>query len=115
MYARNAWFAWKSRKGRARRVRTWVAISVAGLCLALPVAGTAMQLPPEIEVDRYLLQAEEQIEKQDFRAAKEVMDRILQLQSSMVSNFPRSSFSGTPKCWTEWNNTMRRSSSRRVI
>ena len=80
--------AQKSREGRARRVRTWVAILAAVVCLALPVAGTAVQLPPEIEVDRYLLQAEEQIEKQDFRAAKEVMDRILELQAQHDLELP---------------------------
>ena len=84
--------AQKSRKGRARRVWTWVAISAAGLCLALPVVGMAVQLPPEIEVDRYLLQAEEQIEKQDFRAAKEVMDRILELQEQHGLELPEEFF-----------------------
>ena len=84
--------AQKSGKGRPRRVWRWVAISAAGLCLALPVVGMALQLPPEIEVDRYLLQAEEQIEKQDFRAAKEAMDRILELREQHDLELPEEFF-----------------------
>ena len=38
------------------------------------------QLPPEIQADRYLMQAEEQIQKQDFAAAKAALDRILDLE-----------------------------------
>ena len=51
-----------------------------------------MQLPPEVEVDRYLLQAEEQIEKQDFRAAKEAMDSILELQEQHGLELPEEFF-----------------------
>ena len=58
------------------RVRAWAAMAAAGLWLALPAAGTAV---PEIQADRYLLQADEQIEKRECRAAKEAMDRILEL------------------------------------
>ena len=47
---------------------------------ALQVAVAAMQLPPDIQADRYLVRAERQIEQQDYAGAKESMDRILQLQ-----------------------------------
>ena len=54
------------------------------LVLALLVVpadqGLAMQLPPHIQADLYLMQAEEKIEKQDFAAAKAALDRILDLQ-----------------------------------
>ena len=37
-------------------------------------------LPPEIQMDRYLIQAEERIRRQNFFGAKEALDRILELQ-----------------------------------
>ena len=40
----------------------------------------AGQLPPEIQVDRYILQAERAIQEQDYLGAKTAMDKILELQ-----------------------------------
>ena len=61
--------------------KAWtVLVAAACLCWALPATGPALQLPPEIQADRYLLQAEEQIQKQDYAAAKAAMDQILALQ-----------------------------------
>ena len=51
------------------------------LLLTVPLAAWAMQLPPDMEADRYLLQAENAIEEQDFERAKTTMDRILELQA----------------------------------
>ncbi len=51
------------------------------LLLAVPVVALAVQLPPEMEADRFLLQAESAIEEQDFERAKTTMDRILELQA----------------------------------
>ena len=48
--------------------------------LTAPVAALAVQLPPEMEADRFLLQAESAFEEQDFDRAKAAMDRILELQ-----------------------------------
>ncbi len=55
---------------------------------AAPAPGPAFALPPEIEADRYLLQAEEQIQKQDYEAAKAAMERILQLQQEHELTIP---------------------------
>ena len=50
------------------------------LASVLISASLPAQLPPEIQADRYLMQAEEKIGKQDFAAAKAALDRILDLQ-----------------------------------
>ena len=53
-----------------------VPLSSAFVWLLLPsVVTAAVQLPPEIQADRYLLQAERAIQEQDFRGAKAAMDR----------------------------------------
>ena len=50
------------------------------LWLLLPAVVTAMQLPPQIQTDRYFLQAERAIDEQDFLRAKTAMDAMLELQ-----------------------------------
>ncbi len=50
------------------------------LWLLLPVVVAAVQLPPEIQADRYLVRAERAIDAQDFLGAKAAMDAILELQ-----------------------------------
>ena len=61
--------------------KTWrAAVSAALLCLVAPTLVGAIQLPPEVQADMYLLRAEEQLQEQDFAAAKETMDLILELQ-----------------------------------
>ena len=40
----------------------------------------AVQLPPDIQADRYLVRAERQIKQQDYAGAKGSMERILELQ-----------------------------------
>ena len=62
------------------------------LLLMVPVAAWAMQLPPEMEADRYLLQAESAIEEQDFEGAKTTMDRILELQAEYDLELPEQFF-----------------------
>ena len=52
-------------------------------------AAPAFVLPPEIQADRYLLQAEEQIQKQDYEAAKAAMELILQLQQQHELTIPK--------------------------
>ena len=51
------------------------------LLLTAPAVALAVQLPPEMEADRFLLQAESAIEEQDFERAKTTMDQILELQA----------------------------------
>ena len=58
------------------------------LLLTVPVAALAVQLLPEMEADRFLLQAENAIEEQDFERAKTTMDRILELQAEHDLELP---------------------------
>ncbi len=58
------------------------------LLLTFPIATWAMQLPPDMEADRFLLQAETAIEEQDFERAKATMDRILELQAEHDLELP---------------------------
>ena len=51
------------------------------LWLLLTGAAAALQLPPEIQADRYLVRAERQIEEQDYVGAKESLEQILALQN----------------------------------
>ena len=46
------------------------------LWLLLPVVAAAVQLPPEIQADRYLVRAERAIDEQDFPGAKATMAAI---------------------------------------
>ena len=61
----------------------WEAAAGARTCvwLLLPAVAVGMQLPPEVQADRYLLQAEREIGEQDFVGAKAAMDGILELQA----------------------------------
>ena len=72
----------------------WLAavVSRVFLGLLLPVAVTALQLPPEIQADRYLLEAEKEIQAQDFKGAKESLDRILALQAQHGLEIPEEFF-----------------------
>ena len=60
--------------------------------MALPVADTAAQLPPEIQADRYLLQADEQFAKEDAAVGKRALDRILKLKDQHDLKTPESFF-----------------------
>ncbi len=55
-----------------------------GLMLAVVLVGVegAAQLPPEIQADRYLVEAERHIGTGDHAAAKSALDRILALQAA---------------------------------
>ena len=58
------------------------------LSLLLSVVAAAVQLPPEIQADRYLLDAERAIQEQDFESAKTSMDLILELQTAHDLELP---------------------------
>ena len=62
------------------------------LWLLLSVVVAAVQLPPEIQADRYLLLAERAIEEQDFIGAKAAMDEILELQEQHDLAVPEAFF-----------------------
>ena len=70
--------------------KSWgVPLSMAFVWLLLPsVVTAAVQLPPEIQADRYLLQAERAIQEQDFQGAKTAMDSILELQGQHDLELP---------------------------
>ena len=54
-------------------------VSAALLCSVPSPVAAITQLPPEIQVDQYLLRAEGQLRQQDLAGAKETMARILEL------------------------------------
>ena len=62
------------------------------LWLLLPTVVAALQLPPDIQADRYLVRAQRQIEEQDFAGAKQSMDQILELQSQHGLGIPEEFF-----------------------
>ena len=66
--------------------KSWIAAAV------FAAAAAALQLPPDIQADRYLLQAEEQIERRNFAAAKQSLDRILALQEQHGLELPEEFF-----------------------
>ena len=79
--------------GMPMRGKWWAAAGArAFLGLLLPAVVTALQLPPEIQADRYLLEAEKEIQEQDFEGAKAAMDRILELQAQHGLELPEQFF-----------------------
>ena len=75
------------------RRKMWVSgVSRTFLWLLLPAVVAALQLPPDIQADRYLVRAQRQIEEQDFAGAKQSMDQILNLQSQHGLEIPEEFF-----------------------
>ncbi|WP_419939868.1 formylglycine-generating enzyme family protein [Candidatus Palauibacter sp.] len=73
------------------RSRSATAALVVGLAaLAAPVAAMGQDLPPAIQVDRYLLQADGYTRDGDARAALAALDRILELQAEHGVEIPDS-------------------------
>ena len=62
------------------------------LWLLMPAVVAAMQLPPDIQADRYLVRAQRQIEEQDFAGAKQSMEQSLELQSQHGLEIPEEFF-----------------------
>ena len=58
------------------------------LSLLFPAVVVALQLPPEIQADRHIMQAKMAIAEQDFRRAKTAMDAILELQAQHDLKLP---------------------------
>ena len=76
-----------------KRRKWWTSAVVSGVYLwLLPVVVAALQLPPEIQADRYLLQAEKHIQEQNFESAKAAMDRILALEAEHGLKLPEEFF-----------------------
>ena len=62
--------------------KTWITASV------FAAAASALQLPPDMQADRYLVRAQRQIEEQDLAGAKESMDQILELEEQHGLDLP---------------------------
>ena len=78
----------RSRSRRAGWTRAGFAIAAACLCLALPLAGTALQLSPEIQADLYREQVRRRIADRDYAGAKQLLDRILVVQQEHGLELP---------------------------
>ena len=75
------------------RSKRWAeAVTRVFLWLLVPAVAAAMQLPPEIQADRHLLEAEKQIQGQNFESAKAAMDRILALEAQHGLQLPAEFF-----------------------
>ena len=81
------------------------ALAILGASVAM-----AVQLPPDIQADRYLVRAERQIEEQDFAAAKESMDQILEFQEQHGLEVPAEFSSAMPRSRCGSSSTTKRSS-----
>jgi len=65
------------------RLNPWIIGVVLGLAVpAGPAIVAAQELPPEIQVDLYLVRADRQVQSQDFAAALESLDIVLLLQAN---------------------------------
>ncbi len=71
------------------RVRPWA--NCAALCLVAalgPAVAAGQELPPEVQVDLYLVRAERHIQNQDWAAALEALDIVLLLQADQGMETP---------------------------
>ena len=76
-----------------RRGKWWSSVvSKTFLGVLLPAVVAGLQLPPEIQADRYLLEAEKEVQEQDYAGAKEALDRILELQAQHGLEIPEQFF-----------------------
>ena len=66
------------------------AMAGACLCLVLAAAGSALQLPPEIQADLYREQVKTRLADGDYAGAKQLLDRILGLQREHGLELPDS-------------------------
>ena len=67
-------------------------ISSLAFMLVFTAVALSLQLPPDIQADRYLVRAQRQIEEQDFAGAKQSMDQTLELQSKHGLEIPEEFF-----------------------
>ena len=65
----------------AERLLRLPAVVLAFATVAVPMLGGASDLPPEIQADRYLVQAERQLRAGDHDAAVATLDKIIALQA----------------------------------
>ena len=77
----------------ARMLTMAVLVPCLALASGIDVSSVAAQeLPPDIEADRFLLEAERQISNGDFAAALAALDRIVVLQAEQDLEVPPASF-----------------------
>lgn len=71
------------------RVSPWVRCAVLSLAAALgPAIAAGQELPPEVQVDLYLVRAERHIQNEDWPAALEALDIVLLLQADQGMGTP---------------------------
>lgn len=66
----------------ARLAATALCAAIAALLFLLSINASplrAQELPPEIQLDRYMVQAERQIRNEEFAAAFRTLNRVLEL------------------------------------
>ena len=66
----------------------WIKTQVAAVLLVALVVALPAQLPPEVQMDRYLSRAERQIAEREFVDAMESLDRVLELQTQHSIEVP---------------------------
>ena len=73
------------------RARPWVSRAVLALALAFapgPTAAASQQLPPDVQIDLYLVRADRHIENQNWAAALEALDIVVLLQADQGIETP---------------------------
>ena len=78
-------------RGKPTRPATtlWrIAVAALPLLFGTPAPAAAQELPPEIQVDRLMVQADRQIATGQYRAALRTLDRILELQEEHDLELP---------------------------
>ena len=72
------------------RLRWSVALTLSTLLASVGTPASAQELPPEIRMDRYMVQADRQIRNEQYAAALRTLDLILELQEAHDLELPES-------------------------
>ncbi len=71
------------------KVNRWVSCAALGLAVALgPVPAAGQELPPDIQMDLYLLRADRHVQNEDWAAAMEALDVVFLLQANQGIETP---------------------------
>ncbi|MYG36973.1 MAG: hypothetical protein F4205_15970, partial [Gemmatimonadetes bacterium] len=66
-----------------KSLNRWLAVAALGASIGTgPVAAAGQELPPEIQVDLYMVRADRHIQNQEWVAALEALDVVLALQAA---------------------------------
>ena len=72
------------------RLRWGVALTLSTLLASVGTPASAQELPPEIRMDRYMVQADRQIQNEQYAAALRTLDLILELREAHDLELPES-------------------------